>query len=46
MSRLKQSLELKAVRPEKSKACVTTLNKKLVPKYQLLKARCGHISLK
>ena len=38
--------ELKAVTPEKSKACVFGLTKKLVITFQLSKTRSGHISLK
>ena len=38
--------ELKAVTPEKSKSYGTAFTKKLVITFQLLRIRCGHISLK
>ena len=38
--------ELKAVTSEKSKACVTAFNKKLVTTFQFSRTKSGHIFLK
>jgi len=38
--------KLKAVTPEKSKACITAFTKNLITAFKLSTTRSGHISLK